>query len=83
MDHDRTRVGGWDLILCTNDRTWPSGNPIYRVAVESVNGCFCDYPIQYADGTIAYNWPQRIPATVKNRVCGFFRKHARLINSKD
>ena len=27
-----------------------------------------DYPVQYADGRIAYDWPERVPARAKKLV---------------
>jgi hypothetical protein len=36
--------------------------------VESPNGLFSDRSIQYTDGRVAWDYPERIPQSVKARV---------------
>lgn len=50
--------GNWYI-----ERRYYSGKPFYGI-VNARTG-FCDVPVLYPDKTVAYDWPERIPAYVK------------------
>jgi hypothetical protein len=43
------------------------------VYVDHTYGCLCDWPIQYDDGRIAYDYPERISRTRKALVARAYR----------
>lgn len=45
-----------------------AANGVLCLFVESLKSGFCDYPIQYTTGQIAYDYPERIPQYVKRTV---------------
>jgi len=56
----------WAIGRSTNG----AGKPclvVYGAATQRRGG-FTDYPIRWPNGTIAYDWPERIPARVKAAV---------------
>lgn len=46
---------------------------LYKGRVKVSDGWFCDWPIQYDNGRIAYDFPGRIPMYVRRRVERFYR----------
>lgn len=53
--------GKWEIILEKNDR-FPEG------FIVVTDGWFCDYPIMYDNGKVAYDYPERIPVYVRDKV---------------
>lgn len=45
-----------------------AANKIPVLFVENLKNGFCDWPIQYTDGKVSYDSPERIPAYVKKSV---------------
>jgi len=52
--------------------TFTSGEQGWRIQVDCASG-WTDWPIQYEDGSIAYDFPERIPASVKRQVERLYR----------
>lgn len=53
-------------------QTW-NGSTRLCVQVDHTVGPLCDWPIQYADGSIAYDYPERISKTRKTLVARAYR----------
>lgn len=45
-----------------------------RMHVENLVTGFCDWPIRYDDGRIAYDYPERLPKYIKSQVAKAFRR---------
>lgn len=46
-----------------------SGRNSRKLVIEWPDGTFhVDYPIQYENGTVAYDWPEKVPGSVKRKV---------------
>ena len=53
--------GKWQIIFKTTV-AFPAG------FIMVTDGWYCDYPIMYDNGNIAYDYPERIPQYVKDAV---------------
>lgn len=49
-----------------------AANGVLVLFVENLKTGFCDWPIQYADKHIAYDYPESIPNYVKRTVRSLF-----------
>ena len=58
-------VGRWEVTHAVR-------RGIRRIYVDALHRCLSDFPIQYGDGRIAYDFPERIPAYVKKAVTKAF-----------
>lgn len=54
--------GRWEIYSFIN----PYG--VLRIMVVDDRTGYCDYPIMYDDGGIAYDFPERIPKYVREKV---------------
>jgi hypothetical protein len=52
---------------------WVPTNRGWRIRVD-IHGSFSDWPIQYPNGSIAYDFPERIPQYVKAEVARLYRQ---------
>lgn len=43
--------------------------------VENLKTGFCDWPIQYENGQVAYDCPERLPKYVKRSIVSLYSKH--------
>lgn len=58
----KSENGRWEIHSFIN----PYG--VLRIMVADDRTGHCDYPIMYDDGGIAYNFPERIPKYVREKV---------------
>jgi hypothetical protein len=67
---EQAKSGRWTLYVTHNPNT---GNLV--VEVENPSHTYRDFPIMYShSGKVAYDYPERIPETVKNDVQRLFER---------
>lgn len=53
-----------------------AGQNSCKLEIEYQNGTFVvDYPIRYPDGSVGYNWPERVPEYAKRQVEKFLAQN--------